>query len=217
MTGEEDGDPPEVVDHGPQAQAGQGVTGDDPGRERRTVPAAAFVLAVMVAVTLGALAVAAVTFGDGFGDDGDDDDDRRIRLAAARFTETFLTFEHGALDEWKQDVLDLSTGGFANEVEEVESGLRRLISESDLDAATRVTDVFVGERERGAVDVVVIYDRDVRGSDGRRSETDRYLQLSMVHVEGEWLVDHVIDVVTAGGLPAPAPPTTGGDDGSGGG
>lgn len=171
-----------------------------PSRERRTVPAGAFIIAVMVAMALGVLALVALTMGDG---SGDDDGDREVRLAAGRFAEQFLSFEHDALDEWKDGVLALTTSGFAEEVEEVESGLRTLISESELDAVTQVTDIFVGEEERGSVDVVIIYDRDIRGGDTERSEADRYLQLSMVRIEGDWLVDNVLDIATAGGVDGP--------------
>lgn len=173
---------------------------DAPTRERRTVPAGAFVLAVMAAMALGILALVALTMGS-----DDDDGTTEVRLAAGRFAERFLTFEHGELDEWKAEVLRLSTGGFASEVEDVESGLRRLIAESELDARTQVTDVFVGDVERGSVEVVVVYDRDIVGSSGARTEDDRYMQLSMVRIDGEWLVDNVIDIATAGrsGLPTP--------------
>lgn len=173
-------------------------------RRPRTVPAGAFVIVLMVAMALGVLALVALTMGDG---DGGGDGDREVRLAAGRFAEQFLTFDHDGLDAWKDGVLLLSTGGFAEEVEEVESGLRTLIAESELDAVTQVTDIFVGEEERGSVDVVVIYDRDVQGSGVERSETDRYLQLSLVRVDGEWLVDNVLDIATAGDAADPVTPT----------
>jgi len=165
---------------------------------RRTVPAGAFVVAVMVAVALGVLAVVALAGGSdgGAGDGGDTE----VRLAAGRFTERFLSFEHDALDEWQQEVLALSTRGFAEEVEEVESSLRALIGEGELDASTQVTDVFVGEEERGAVSVVVVYDRTVTGSDVDRTETDRYAELALVRIDGEWLVDNVIDIASASDL-----------------
>ncbi len=174
----------------------------------RTVPAGAFVAAVMVAAVLGILAVIALTSSSG---SGDDDDLRAARLAAGRFGERFLTFDHDGLDDWKAQVLALSTGGFAGEVEDAEAGLRRLIGESELDAKTQVTDIFIGEIDRGAVEAVLVYDRDLTGTTPR-SETDRYLQLSMVKVDGIWLVDNVIDIASAGGTrssgSAPAPGRT---------
>ena len=169
------------------------ATEPSPGRERRTVSAGAFVLAVMVAMALAVLAVVGFTM-----DSGEQAGDQGIRLAAGRFAERFLTFDHDNIDQWKQEVLDLSTGGFAKEVADVESGLRRLIADNQLDATTQVTDIFVGQPERGAVDVVVIYDRDLSGTSGDRSEDNRYMQLSMVRVDGQWLVDNVIDVASAG-------------------
>jgi len=177
-------------------------------RRRRTVPAGAFVVAVMVAVALGILAVVALA-SDETGGAGSDD--QEVRLAAGRFAERFLTFEHDALDEWEQQVLALSTRGFAEEVEDVESSLRTLIAEGELDATTQVTDVFVGQEERGAVSVVVVYDRTVTGADVDRTESDRYAQLALVRIDGEWLVDNVIDIASAsdlGGAVAPATTTT---------
>lgn len=173
---------------------------DDERAPTRTVPAVAFVAAVLVAGALGILAVVALSTGGG-GSDAEADD---ARFAAGRFAERFLTFDHDALDEWKADVLSLSTGGFAGEVEDVEEGLRRLIGESELDATTQVTEIFVGDIDNGSASVVLIYDRDVTGASGTRSETDRYMQLEMNLVDGEWLVDDVIDISTAGGLDDPA-------------
>lgn len=165
----------------------------------RTVPVGAFIAAVLVAGALGILAVVALAGGGGGGDDRADD----ARFAAGRFAERFLTFEHDALDDWKADVLSLSTGGFAGEVEDVEEGLRRLIGESELDAQTQVTEIFVGDVDSGTASVVVIYDRDVSGESGVRSETDRYMQLELNLVDGEWLVDNVLDIATAGGFDDP--------------
>lgn len=167
-----------------------------PDRRGRTVPAGAFVAAVLVAGALGILAVVALASGGNDGDGAADD----ARFAAGRFAERFLTFEHDALDDWKAGVLSLSTGGFSSEVENVEEGLRQLIGESELDASTQVTEIFVGAIDSGTTSVVLIYDRDVTGSSGTRSESDRYMQLEMNLVDGEWLVDNVIDISTAGGL-----------------
>jgi len=189
-------------------------------RERRTVPAGAFIIAVLVAGALAVLAVFALASADG--GNGADGEDQEVRLAAGRFAERFLTFEHDELDAWKDDVLALSTGGFAGEVEEVESGLRTLIAESELDAVTQVTDIFVGEVDRGGVEVVVVYDRELRGGAQGRTESDRYLQLAMVRIDGDWLVDNVLDIASAGDLggsvapvedspDASAPPTSEGD------
>lgn len=207
-----------MTDHDPTATDAEQPTADAPDapdasnwsystaatEERRMVPAAAFVAAVMVAAVLGILAVVALTAG---GDAGSDDNARAARLAAGRFGERFLTFDHEDLDQWKADVLELSTGGFAGEVEEVESGLRRLIGESELDASTQVTDIFLGEVDRGSVSAVLIYDRSITGA-RNRTESDRYMQLELIQVDGVWLVDEVIDIATAGALGAVSGPPT---------
>jgi hypothetical protein len=177
-------------------------------RPGRSVPAVAFVAAVMVAAVLGILALVSLSVGGS----GEGDDSREARLAAGRFAERFLTFEHDEVDDWKADVLALSTGGFSEEVEDVEDGLRQVTGEAELVVEARVTDIFIGEIDRGAVEAVLIYDRDLRDAGGTRRETDRYMQLSMLQVDGEWLVDEVVDIATAGGLggadPAPAEPSS---------
>lgn len=164
--------------------------------EPRTVPIGMFLAAVLVAAALAILAVVSLTDGSGGSLDSRDD----VRIAAGRFAERFLTFEHDAIDDWKAGVLALSTGGFAGEVEEVEEGLRRLIGESELDAVTQVSEIFLGDVESGTASVVLIYDREVTGTSGTRSEADRYMQLELNLVGGEWLVDNVLDISTAGGL-----------------
>lgn len=172
-----------------------------PPRPRRTtVPVGAFVVAVLVAVAMGALALLGSTGGDVAGNG----DDTEIRLAAGRFAEQFLTFEHDGLDAWQEAILPLATSGFAEEVDDVRAGLEEIISQSELDATTTVSQVFVSDVERGSVDVVVIYDRRLSGPDAERTEQDRYLQLNLVRVDGNWLVDEVIDIASAGGLGDPS-------------
>lgn len=182
-------------------------------RRRRTVPAAAFALVTVVAVALGVLAAVALA-GDG---GGADDDDRDVRLAAGRFAEQFLTYDRSGFDAWRTGVLELSTGGFAEEFEEAQEALRVFFEEGGHDAVAQVTDVFVGEEDRGAVGAVVVYDREVVGGQDSFREADRYLQLSLLRIDGRWLVDDVIDVAStndAGGAGSPvAPPTTAAPDG----
>lgn len=176
-------------------------------RSRRTVPAGAFVVAVMVAAALAILSVFALASGGDDGDGGSSEQD--LRLAAGRFTEEFLTYDGGDFDAWKDDVLALSTGGFAEEFEEAERGLRVFFEEGARDAVAQVNEVFVGQEDRGAVEVVVVYDRDVSGGeDEGYTEADRYLQLSMLRIDGQWLVDNVTDIATASDLGAPPTPTS---------
>ena len=164
-----------------------------------------------MAAALAILAVVALASDDGGG--GGAGGDQEVRLAAGRFTEQFLTYEGDDFEAWKADIVELSTGGFAEEFEEAERGLRVFFEEGARDAVAEVSDVFVGQEDRGAVDVVVIYDREVSGGgEEGYTESDRYLQLSLLRVDGEWLVDDVIDVATAAdlgaGAGAPAPSTS---------
>lgn len=163
----------------------------DPGG--RVVPAGALVVAIMVAAALGILAVVALTIG---GEDSGDDVEA-ARVAAGRFGERLLTVDEDGLDEWKAGVLSLSTGGFAEEVDEVEQSFRKLISEAELDVRARVTEIFMGPIDDGQVSAVLLYDREIRDSSGARTESDRYVQMRLLRIDGEWLVDNVIDIVSA--------------------
>lgn len=176
-----------------------GPTTPDAPPRRRTVPLGAFVLSVLVAGALAVLAVVALTV-----DDSDADRDvREVRLAAAHFAERFLGFHHSRMDDWERDVRALVTGSFADQVDEVESDLRRLIADNEVEAAAQVRDTYVGQIDRGAVDVVVVYDRRVDGARGARTEKERYMQVTFLRVEGSWLVDDVVDIAVAGSAPVP--------------
>lgn len=170
----------------------------------RTVPVGAFAIAVLVAAALAILAVFALASESGSDDGGQD---REIRLAAGRFSERFLTYEDSDFETWRDEVLELATGGFAEEFAEAESGLRVFFDEGARDAVARVTDVFVAEEERGTVEVIVSYDRVVTGGEDRFSESDRYLLLSLIRVDGEWRADNVVDLASSGDPGGAAPPS----------
>jgi Mce-associated membrane protein len=179
-------------------------------RGGRTVPVGAFAVAVIVAAALAVLAVFALASESGSGDDGRD---REIRLSAGRFAERFLTYEGSDFESWRDEVLELATGGFAEEFAQAESGLRVFFEEGARDAVASVTDVFVGDEDRGTVEVVVSYDRVVSGDEDRFSEQDRYLLLSLIRVDGDWRADNVIDLASSTDLgsqiaPPDAPTTT---------
>lgn len=193
---DDDGEPGSDLDPGGAAAAAD-----------RTVPAGALVVAIMVAAALGILAIVALTVGG-----SEDSEVDSARLAAGRFGERFLTFDHDGIADWKAGVLSLSTGGFAAEVEDVEEGLERLVTEAELDVTARVTEIFMGQIDDGQVSAVLLYDRDLVSASETRSESDRYMQVRLLHVEGEWLVDDVLDIATATGTdsgspsaPAPGP------------
>lgn len=169
-----------------------GETGSGVDTDRRLVPAGALIVAIMVAAALGILAVVSLTIGGG--ESSDDLDE--VRIAAGRFGERLLTVDEDGLDEWKTGVLSLSTGGFAEEVDDVEQSFRQLVSEAELDVRARVTEIFVGSIDDGQVSAVLLYDREIRDASGVRTESDRYMQVRLLRVDGEWLVDNVIDVVS---------------------
>lgn len=171
----------------------------------RTVPVGAFAIAVLVAAALAILAVFALASESGSDSGGQD---REVRLAAGRFSERFLTYEDSDFETWRDEVLELATGGFAEEFAEAESGLRVFFEEGARDAVARVTDVFVAEEERGTVEVIVAYDRVVTGGgEDRFSESDRYLLLSLIRVDGEWRADNVVDLASSDDLGGAAPPS----------
>lgn len=171
------------------------MTDEEPtSSARRTVPVAAFAIAVIVAAALGVLAVIALSVGGG--GDGADEQVDDVRFAAGRFAERLLSWEHDDFDDWLPSVLTLSTGSFAGEVREIESGLRTLAGEGRLDLEARVTDVYVGDVERGTASAVVTYNLEITDDEGTRIDRGRYVRIDLVEIEGQWLADDVIDILT---------------------
>jgi hypothetical protein len=163
----------------------------------------AFVLAVSLAVLFGLLAVVFAVLaasGDGSGEGGQV---TSLRRAAGEMAEAFFTWDYEDLDAHRDRVLALSTGSFRKEYEEqFDAGIRDVITQTKSSSKAFVQDVYVSEVEEERAEAVVVVDLEQDGAAGPRNQTDIYVVITFVDVDGSWKVDDVTDPFPAtGGLP----------------
>ena len=170
--------------------------GPDDGARGRSQPrrgprSRALVLAVAVALVLAGVAtVLGVLLVRAGGDDLDE-----LRTAAGEFGEALVTYDHEDPDAHRDAVLDRATGSFAGEYEEAfDRGLGELITDLEATSQGFVKDVYVTEVDRGQALAIVVMDIENDGSGGPRTLFDVYVRLTMIEVDGTWLVDDVTDL-----------------------
>ena len=178
--------------------------------EEATEPAAptssrppALVLAVSLAVLFGILAVVfAVLAASGDGS-GEGSQVASLRRAAGEMAEAFFTWDHEDLDAHRDRVLALSTGSFRKEYEEqFDAGIRDVITQTRSSSKAFVQDVYVSEVDEERAEAVVVVDLEQDGAGGPRNQTDIYVVITFVDVDGDWKVDDVTDPFPAtGGVP----------------
>lgn len=170
---------------------------DDRAVPDRDGRGAGLIFAIVAAVVLGAaaavLAVLLVT-----DDDAGDTDD--LRRAAGEFAEVFVSYDHEEPDAHRDAVLERSTGAFRGEYEEAfEEGLRDLITELGATSRGTLQDVYVTSVESNQALAIAVLDIETDGASGPRTMSDVYIRLTMVSLDGRWLVDDVTDLSFGGG------------------
>jgi Mce-associated membrane protein len=168
------------------------------GRRGGPVLVLAVVLAVLLAAATAVLAVLLVS-----DEDGDATDD--LRRAAGEFAELFVTYDHEDPDVHRDAVLERSTGAFRGEYEEAfENGLRDLITELGATSRGTLQDVYVTSVESGQALAIAVLDIETDGASGPRTMSDVYIRLTMVSIDGRWLVDDVTDLSFGGTSEVPS-------------
>ncbi|HVM40948.1 MAG TPA: hypothetical protein VM618_09260 [Acidimicrobiia bacterium] len=153
----------------------------------------------LIAVGVAALVLAAttVTFASLWQQEsGDADRLQAIRRSSGEFADRFLTIRTNEPEEWQERVLERSTGAFRRTFEEgLETQLVQTFFSLE-DATTRATieEIFVGEVDDRAAHVVVQAEiaTTLAGEGGApegRGSVSVYLELDLVHQDGDWLVD----------------------------
>jgi Mce-associated membrane protein len=164
----------------------------------------ALVLAISLAVVFGVLAavfgVLAVR-----GDDGEGEGTTSLRRAAGEMAEAFFTWDHRDLDAHRDRVLALATGSFRSEYEDqFDASIRDVITTAESTSQAFVKDVYVSEIDEERAEAVVVVDLEQDGVAGPRTQTDIYVVITFVEVDGQWKVDDVTDPFPVGGLPGGA-------------
>jgi hypothetical protein len=159
------------------------------------------VAAIAAAIVLGVLAAALAVLA------ARDDvaSDTPARHTAGRFAEALLTVDHTDPEAGRDAVLELATGGFRAEYDEAFSqGIAELIVQTGASARAVAKDVFLSEIDGGSTEAVVVLDVERDGAAGPRTVRDLYLQLSLVRVDGTWLVSDVTDLNLGARVAPPA-------------
>lgn len=174
-------------------EEGSGASPSPPGRgPSRRALVAAVAAAVVFAV---ASAVLAVLLAAREGEHGQAD----VRRAAGEFAEIFVTYDHDEPEAHRDAVLARSTGSFREEYESAfDEGLRELITRLGATSRGFVQDIYLTEVDSGQALAIVVVDIETTSTSGTRSLQDVYMRLTMVSVDGRWLVDDVADLSFAG-------------------
>lgn len=182
--------------------------GPAPSAAGRRAGRGALVAAIAAAVVFAVLAaVLAVLLAS------EDEPSDALRARAGEFAEVLVTYDHADPDAHRQAVVERTTASFAAEYESAfDEGLGQLITELEASSQGFVKDVFLTEIDQGQALAIVVLDVESDGSAGPRRLFDVYVRLTMIEVEGEWLVDDVTDLSFGGGPgagPGAGPDVTG--------
>lgn len=144
-------------------------------------------LAVVFALVAAVLAGLLLTGGDSSDDD--------LRATAGRFGEALVTYDFHDPEAHRDTILDLSTGSFREEYERAfDEGLGQLITEVEATSVGYVKDVYLSSEDDDEVQAIVVADIEHDGSGGQNRLYDVYFRLTLVRVDGEWLIDDVTDL-----------------------
>ena len=184
-----DADPADGDDSGglltpePEASASASASAS---RSRRWVPWA--IAAILAVVTLVSLLVAANAQSDSRADRRDREN---AMATATRLATALSTYDHRDFEASKRRVHELATGAFLQDYDDKVGGLAEVIRVAQATSEAVVRDVFISEIEDGRARALVHYDIRGSGVGGTRLQLGNWVDLSLVKVEGRWLVDGV--------------------------
>lgn len=130
-----------------------------------------------------------------------------VEEVAARFAANFVTYDYRTLDESLERIRDDATAKFGNEYERLfRSSVSTLITETKAQSRGTVTDVFLGELDDEAANVLTVLNVERQGISGRVPVAGTYLELDLVRSGGRWKIDNVTAInFTQSGPSAPTP------------
>jgi Mce-associated membrane protein len=159
-------------------------------------PRRGWVLPVVLAV----IALAAVGFG-GFQwrhahDLGDRESVRsEVGRVAGLFGEALLSYDYNDLATARDRVLAHATDRFGQEYTTAfTGGLETAITKLQATSTATVRDVYLADVERDTARAIVTLDSEVRSTAGTRRTVSSYLDMALVHQNGQWKVDSVTSV-----------------------
>lgn len=175
---------------------------------RRTRSAGTVVVAVLAAVFFASTVLLAVVAADLKADKDDLADGRRdVAEIAGRFVEALLSYDHEDPEGFRSRVLELTAPPFSEQFREAVDALEEDFELTESVSVPTIDDVFVAEVEADAATAIVVYDRVLDGTAGRRTESNLYVRLGMIRQDDGWRVNDVLNLNLALG-DAPADTST---------
>lgn len=175
---------------------------------RRTRSAGTVALAVLAAVFFASTVLLAVVAADLKADKDDLADGRRdVAEIAGRFVEALLSYDHEDPEGFRSRVLELTAPPFSEQFREAVDALEEDFELTESVSVPTIDDVFVAEVEADAATAIVVYDRVLDGTAGRRTESNLYVRLGMIRQDDGWRVNDVLNLNLALG-DAPADTST---------
>lgn len=134
-----------------------------------------------------------------------------LNTVVGSFAEALLTYSFEDLDASSESIAKVSTPKFAQEYDEAfELGLAAQIEELKATSEATIHNVFVSPTSDDTARAIVIAGTEITSDEGNKAAVNSYLDISLVRLDGKWLVDDVTTVanVNQAGTPAPTTDTT---------
>lgn len=143
-----------------------------------------------------------------------------IAAVAGQFGVTLYTYDHRDIDGQLERLEALSTPSFAADYrQDFEANLRAQIVERQVVSTSEVTDVLVSQSDGDQARAIVIASTTVERPSGQSATISGLVDLSMLRVDGKWLVDKVLTIANDGNITDsegnPVTPTTAPDGSTG--
>ena len=177
----------------------------DPGGSRPGGRTALLVFCVVF--FLGAVAMAVVAAVE-HADAAKERERESVEQVASQLAQRLWTYDFQTIDDLDKGVLPLATGTFERQWRESFPALKRLIVEAQGKSQVVVNDVFTTGVVGDQASAMVVYNHVVSGKAGERSNTNIYVRMALLKVDGEWKVDDVFDLDRDRIAPPGATPTT---------
>ena len=131
-----------------------------------------------------------------------------VEQVASSLAQSLWTYDFQKIDDLDKNVLPLATGRFEREWRESFPALKRLIVEAQGKSRVDVNDVFTTGVVGDQASAMVVYNHVVSGKAGERSNSNIYVRMALLKVDGTWKVDDVFDLDRDRIAPPGATPTT---------
>jgi hypothetical protein len=182
-----------VADAGTSEQLALLPEAPRPPRARSGLSVLAWVLAGVFFVATVLLAIVAADLQSDKDEVADTSQD--VAEVATDFVDALLSYDHRDPEGYRERVLALTAAPFRAQFEEAVDGLEEEFQVAQQVSVPTIKDLFlpveVGEAD---AEVIVVYDRVVRGAAGDRQERNLYVRLRLVRLDEGWRINDVVNL-----------------------